>query len=207
MGTLAPRIAALFFSALALTACTTTDPTPTPVPQPTTDAPEPTKTTSKTATTSKKPTVARPADKDIKAVDPCQVAAVVKAPELGINPEIDGRASDSDVFPGSKSCTTEGHKANLVVGVEAVVTQGVAEWTNGLDVTVTPLTIEGYPAAVVRPKRPTSCFAVVDVNDGQMMFFQLTVGAPDRQPVTSLDDLCAKAQKIAETGMKVVLAG
>ncbi|CRK60437.1 hypothetical protein [Alloactinosynnema sp. L-07] len=187
-----------------MTACTTIDPTPTPVPQPTTSASEPTSTTKKTTA---KPTKARPANKDISAVQPCQVAAVVKAPEFGINPEVDGRASDSGSFPGSKGCTVVGFKANLTVGVETVVSQGLDEWTDGIVGTVTPFTVEGYPAALVHTKKTVSCFAVVDVNDGQMMFFQLLVGSPDRQPVTSLDELCAKVRKIAESGTKVVLAG
>ncbi|MBC6446702.1 DUF3558 family protein [Actinokineospora xionganensis] len=211
MGTNAARLAVTAvtaFAALALTACSE----PTPAPQTgsprtsestetTTDKPSPTK---KTTTP---PKVDRPADKDLSAIKPCDVANGLKPADFGIDQRTQGREGKSAPFPGSLTCTIVGDKANLILSVDAVVTEGFASYTSSVVGNVVPTKIAGYPAAVVEGKAGgIACFTVVDTKDGQMMQFQLTVTNPDRQPVTPHAELCTKVAKIAEAGMKVVLA-
>lgn len=205
MGTNAARLAVTAFAALALTACSEPAPAPQTSPPSTsesTDKPSPTK---KTTTP---PKVDRPADKDLSAVMPCDVAKALKPADFGIDQRVDGLPDDSSgVFPGSKGCTVRGDKSNLILGLVAVVSEGVASYTSSVVGEIEQVKIEGYPAAIIKgkPNGPV-CFAVVDTKDGQMMHFQLMVANTQLQPVTPHAELCAKVAKIAEAGMKVVLA-
>jgi hypothetical protein len=205
MGTNAARLAVAAFAALALTACSEPPPAPqttTPKTSESSEAPSPTKKTTAP------PKVDRPADKDLSTVMPCDVAKALKPADFGIDQRVDGLADDSSaVFPGSKSCTVRGDKSNLILGIDAVVTEGFASYTSTVVGEVEPVKIEGYPAAIVKGRANGSvCFAVVDTKDGQMMYFQVMVANRQTQPVTPHAELCAKVSKIAEAGMKVVLA-
>lgn len=204
MGTNAARLAVTAFAALALTACSEPAPAPQTSPPSTSESTEKPSPTKKTTTP---PKVDRPADKDLSAVKPCAVANGLKPADFGIDQRIDGREGKSAVFPGSLTCTIVGDKANLILGVETVVTEGFASYTSSVVGNVVPMKIEGYPAAIVEGRSTGStCFTVVDTKDGQMMYFQLSVNNTTRQPVTPHAELCAKVAKIAEAGMKVVLA-
>lgn len=205
MGTNAARLAVTAFTALALTACSEPAPAPQTSPPSTSESTDKSSPTKKTTTP---PKVDRPADKDLSAVMPCEVAKALKPADFGIDQVADGLPDDSSaVFPGSKACTVRGDKSNLILGIDAVVTEGFASYTSSVVGDVEPLKIEGYPAAIVKGKaNGSTCFAVVDTKDGQMMYFQLMVANRQSQPVTPHAELCAKVAKIAEAGMKVVLA-
>lgn len=86
------------------------------------------------------------------------------------------------------------------------MTEGFTSYTTSVVGNLTPLKIEGYPAATLAAKDGRTCFTVVDTKDGQMMYFQFGVANSRSQPITPQPELCAKVSKIAEAGMKVVLA-
>ncbi|MGH3862020.1 DUF3558 family protein [Actinokineospora sp.] len=205
MGTTATRLAVTAFAALTLTACSEPPSAPPQTSPPPTS--ESTAKPSPTKKTTTPPKVDRPADKDLSAIKPCDVANGLKPADFGLDQRVEGREIKSAVFPGSLSCTILGDKANLILGVDVVVTEGVASYTSSVIGNIVPTKIAGYPAAIVEGTAGGSvCFTVVDTKDGQMMYFQLTVTNRTRQPVTPHAELCAKVSKIAEAGMKVVLA-
>ncbi|MGQ0840380.1 DUF3558 family protein [Actinokineospora sp.] len=207
MGSRGPRLMIAAAAALLLAACTETGTPvatdPPSVGQPTSGGP----TTTPTSARPTAPPVTRPADKDITAVDPCQVARDLRPADFGIARAGDGYGDDSIPFPGSRTCTMTSVDANLILGVDAVVTKGFDAHVGATNGQVARVPVAGYPGAVIRPVRPTSCFAAVDVKDGQMLLVQLTIAQPDRQPPHPQDELCATVPRIAEAAMKVVIGG
>ncbi|SDI62815.1 Protein of unknown function [Actinokineospora alba] len=209
MGTNAARLAVssvTAFAALALTACSEPTPAPVTTTPKTSESTETTDKPSPTKKTTAPPKVDRPADKDLSAVNPCDVMNTLKLSDYGMDNQVPGFQKESSIFPGSQGCTAAGITSNLTVGIESVVTQGMKSWVEGANGETKQIKIEGYPAATVAPKRGISCYAVVDTKDGQMMFFQLLVSNDSRQPVTPQPELCTRVVKMAEAGMKVVLA-
>ncbi|MDQ3576800.1 MAG: DUF3558 domain-containing protein [Actinomycetota bacterium] len=162
-------------------------------------------TTSRTVSTSSSSVPStRPADIDLTAVDPCGLATGIDPASFGlkIDPGSKPRPGESAPFPGSKICTVSARKSNVILGIELVTTEGFTSYTGSIIGTVEPTSVAGYPAALIRNKPGTSCFSVVDVKDGQMLYIQATVGDPKDQPPQPQDALCDLASKITEAGMK-----
>lgn len=192
MGSTAARLGVAVAATAALSACSGVDTMGAARPLPT-----------RVATTT--PAAERPAVRDLADVDPCRLARASRPRDFGIDQATDGAAHDSDAFPGSRACTITGVAGNLTLGVHAVVGEGVDDYTGLTAAEVTRMEVAGLPAAVVRPRRPTSCFAVVDVAEDQMLFFQLTVNDPAGEPEHPQDELCATAPRVAEAGTRALL--
>jgi hypothetical protein len=136
----------------------------------------------------------------------CQVLKQVRPQDFGIDFDGDGLGGESDVFPGSKDCFADGIEANLGLTLTAVTSDGFDSYTGSVNADITPGQAAGYPLAVLRSRRSAnSCFAVVDVADGQMLHVNLGVTNEGRQPVTPQDTLCQTVPKIAEAAMAVLV--
>lgn len=154
--------------------------------------------------TSKPPTSGnRPKAIDMAAVDPCTVYRSVRPSEFGIDGEM--RGGTSSVFPGSKDCFATGLKANIDFGLTAVVSEGFDSYAASINpdkATVTEGEVAGFRMALIKPKRPASCFVAVDVNDGQMLY--LVVGTGVGEPPTPQEKMCGLLPGIAESAMKAL---
>lgn len=203
MRSFGPLLAAVCLVALA--GCAEASPG-RPVAGPT-DRPPASTSTSDTETparpTSAPPTGAnRPKAIDMAPVDPCQLLRDVRPADFGIDMATQGTGGVSSVFPGSKDCFASGIKANMGLGLTAVVNEGFDSYTGSVRAEVVSGEVAGFPFALVRPQRPQSCFGVVDVNDGQMLY--LSLGTGSGEPPTPQDKMCQLVPKIAEVAMKVL---
>lgn len=161
--------------------------------------------TSDPGTTSAPPTSSnRPKAIDMAAVDPCKLLRDVRPTDFGIDMATDGTGGNSSVFPGSKDCSASGVRSNMGLGLTAVVTEGFDSYTGSINpdkAAVTNGEVGGFRFAQVRPTRPESCFGVVDVNDGQMLY--LVIGSYS-DPPASQDTMCGLVPRITEVAMKVL---
>jgi hypothetical protein len=164
---------------------------------------EPT-TTGRTVTTTTTTSVSRPKPLDMRAVDPCALLRDMRPADFGIDMKDAGIGGESSIFPGSKDCFTFGHEAHTGLGLTAAVNQGFDSYVGAVRATIARSDLAGYRFAQVRPANPESCFAVVDVNDGQLLYLSTISGAID--PVTPQDTLCGLLPTAAGAALRV-LAG
>ncbi|GAB1512241.1 DUF3558 family protein [Actinophytocola sp. KF-1] len=182
----------LLVTGLLLAGCTTGEAgTPTAGDEPPT-------TTTSTTTTTEAPD--RPRDIDMAGVDVCELVSSLPLGTFGLDQDRPPTGGDSTFFPGSKDCFANGIDANLGLTLTAVVDQGAAEYAEGTDNSETD--VDGFPLYVVKPPNPDSCFGLLDVADGQMLYINYGLSAPGSEPVTPQDTLCTRVPQIA----KAVLA-
>jgi uncharacterized protein DUF3558 len=189
---------------LLLAGCTTADPgTPTPGDRPggmTTTTTSPAETT----TTAPGP-VHRPRKIDVSAVDICGVMTGLPRAELGLDTDRPPLAGDSGLFPGSKDCFNNGTQANLALTLVAVVNKGATQYLDGANAKIVRTEVLGFPLHVLTtPQSPQSCFGVLDVNDGQMIFINYGVATSSSQPDTPQITLCQRVPDIARAALALL---
>lgn len=148
-----------------------------------------------TATTTTTTTAERTGEIDLTGVRVCPLLGALPLASYGVDPArtVGG---ESSIFPGSPDCFVNGG-SNLGLTLVAVVDQGATEYLDGARAEVTETDTNGFPVYVIRTAEPSSCFGAIDVADQQMIFINYGVVAPDRQPVTTQDTLCARVAEIA----------
>jgi hypothetical protein len=152
----------------------------------------PTATAPTTTTTT---TAERVGGIDLAGVQVCPLLGSLPLTSYGVDPArtVGG---ESSIFPGSRDCFANGG-SNLGLTLVAVVDQGATEYLDGARAEVTETDTNGFPVHVIRTTEPSSCFGAIDVADQQMIFINYGVVAPDQQPVTTQDTLCARVVEIA----------
>jgi hypothetical protein len=193
----------IVFACLLLAGCTTADPgTPTVSDQPGGTTTNEATTTAATTTTT---AVTRPRNIDLTAVDVCQVVTGLPRPDLGLDTDRPPLADDSSLFPGSKECFNNGTAANLALTLVGVVHQGAKEYLDGANAEVHETDVGGFPLYVLTTEAsPGSCFGVLDVDDGQMLFVNYGLASPSSEPVTPQDTLCRRVQDIARAALPLL---
>lgn len=184
----------LVFLGLLLAGCTTTAPgTPTAGDRP----------TEQTTTTTTGPTSAdRPQDIDLAAVDLCQMVSALPRANFGLDTDRPPLAGDSSIFPGSKDCFANGVKANLSLLVVAVLDEGAGEFVKSANAEVDQTDASGFPLYVLTNQAsPDTCFGVLDVNDGQMLYLSYGLASPGTEPATPQTTLCQRIQDIARAAL------
>lgn len=190
----------IVFACLLLAGCTTADPgTPTPADR-TSDRPSETNTT-----TTKSSAPSRPRNIDLATVDICQVVTGLPRADLGLDTDRPPLPGDSNLFPGSKDCFNNGTAANLALTLVAVVNQGAAAYLDGANADIDRTDANGFPLYVLTTEAsPQSCFGVLDVNDGQMIFINYGVASSSSQPATPQSTLCERVPEIAKAALALL---
>jgi hypothetical protein len=174
------------------TRLTTSDRIPVPPPS--------TGTTTKTSTS--KPPVSRPKSIDLSGTDGCKIIGQLPANDFGIqgrNPQLLKSLS----FNNASDCIVVAPDANLTLSVTTVTNVDAEEFASGAHGEVTRVTVAGFPAfTVTLPTYPASCFAGVNVSDGQMLYLQWRYSRSENIPAPT--ELCANAQRAATAAMKVL---
>lgn len=178
--------------ALLLAGCTTSDPG-----RPTAGG-RPTETTSAATSATTSAASNRPRNIDLTSVDLCEMLAGIPRATFGLDTDRPPLPDDSSTFAGAKQCFNNGIQQNLALLIVGVVDQGTAEYLDGANATVDQTDANGFPLYVLTtPDSPESCFGALDVNDGQMLFVNYGLGAPDTQPATPQTTLCQRIPDIA----------
>ena len=142
----------------------------------------------------------RPREVRLEGVDPCSLLSPEQRAGLGLDGEPLYSAAYSQVFRGPvPTCTITGLAGRPVaIGLGLVTSTGIERWRQGdLEADVRPTTVAGFPALVAAPRRLTdSCSVEVDVAPGQLLDVQ--VGDGGGQPPITQDELCGRAQPLAE---------
>ena len=181
---------------LVLAGCTTGEAgTPTAGDEPTTTT---TATTTSTTTTE---AATRPRDIDMAGVDVCELVASLPLATFGLDQDRPPTGGDSTFFPGSKDCFANGIEANLGLTLTAVVDQGAKEYAESAGADTTETEVDGFPLYVVKAPAPDSCFGLLDVADGQMLYINYGLSAPGGEPVTPQDTLCTRVPQIAKAAL------
>jgi hypothetical protein len=189
---------------LLLAGCTTADPgTPTAGDRP--GGTTTTSTPSAGTTTTTPSAVHRPRNIDVSSVDICAVMTGLPRADLGLDTDRPPLAGDSGLFPGSKDCFNNGTEANLALTLVAVVTQGATQYLDGANAEIDQTDANGFPLYVLTtPPSPQSCFGVLDVNDGQMIFINYGVATSGSQPNTPQTTLCQRVPDIAKAALALL---
>jgi len=178
--------------ALLLAGCTTTDPgSPTAGSSPTSTE------SSATATTTSPAGATRPRNVDVAAVDICGLVGSLPRGDFGLDTDRPPTGGDSSLFPGSKDCFANGIQNNLGLLVVAVVDEGAAEFAESANAEVDQTEAGGFPLYILTPPNPGNCVGMLDVNDGQMIYFSYAVGSSDSGPSTPQAALCLRIPDIA----------
>jgi len=130
------------------------------------------------------------------------VLAGLPLADLGLDTDRPPLAGDSSLFPGSKDCFANGLQQNVALLVVAVVNQGVAEYLDGANAEVQQSDANGFPLYVLTTQAsPDTCFGVLDVNDGQMLF--INYGHGDTEPGQGVPQatLCQRVPDIARAAL------
>ncbi|MDQ3788265.1 MAG: DUF3558 domain-containing protein [Actinomycetota bacterium] len=186
----------LLVTGLLLAGCTTGEAgTPTAGDEPTTT------TTSTTTATTTTEAAARPREIDMAGVDVCELVASLPLGTFGLDDDRPPTGGDSTFFPGSKDCFANGIEANLGLTITAVVDQGAKEYAEGSGAETTETDVEGFPLYVVKAPNPDSCFGMLDVADGQMLYINYGLSTPGTEPATPQDTLCTRVPQIAAAAL------
>lgn len=147
--------------------------------------------------------VSRPRSLDLHGVEPCSLLRAAQPARFGVALTGNGLAGHSEVFPGSRDCHYSDIRANLTVGLTTVMNEGFESYVDTVDATVVAKEATGYRFAIVRPDRAGSCFAVVDVSEGQMLYLSLVSGFGE--PTTSPETVCQTVSRITEAVVQVMV--
>lgn len=187
----------LLVTGLLLAGCTTGEAgTPTGGDEPTTTA-----TTTTTTTTTTTEAATRPREIDMAGVDVCELVASLPLATFGLDEDRPPTGGDSTFFPGSKDCFANGVEANLGLMLTAVVDQGAKEYAESSGAESSETEVRGFPLYVVKSPNPDSCFGLLDVADGQMLYINYGLSTPGTEPVTPQDTLCARVPRIADAAL------
>ncbi|MFI9811132.1 DUF3558 domain-containing protein [Saccharothrix variisporea] len=133
---------------------------------------ETTASSGKPTSTSKEP-AKRPKTINLKDVDPCTLLTDAQRKDIGLDrPPL---AGTSTVFR-SPSCSFNREDRTWGATVTTATTSGIEFYTDGsFDVEMQRLQVAGFPAVLGgAPDQKTSCYAAVDVSDGQVLALQAT---------------------------------
>jgi hypothetical protein len=193
------RVIAPVLAALLVAGCAGNEPGKPVAGDPTTEAP--TTTTTTTSSSAPASSVDRPKPLDMGAVDICQVLAGMPVKQFGLDGDRPPTGGDSSIFPGAKDCFAGGIQANLGLSLVAVADQGAAEFLDGTRAEVTDTEAAGYPLHVLKPADPNSCFGVLDVADGQLLYLSYGLNMLGEDPVTPQVQLCQTVPAIAAAAL------
>lgn len=149
-----------------------------------------------------------PKEVRLDGVDPCTLLTADQRATLGLtSTPRNTTIAASALYRGDVPiCTLTGSGPRpSVVGVGVVTTVGIDVWTaNGLDASIAPTTVEGFPAVTSVPQRFTDyCSVDVDVAHGQLLDVQF--GDAGNSTPTAQQDLCRRAHQVAEAVMVSLL--
>lgn len=186
----------LVLVALLFAGCTTTEP----------GTPSAGETTGETAgettgTTTSTPDVTRPENVDLATIDICQLVGALPRADLGLDADRPPVGGESAIFPGSRDCFAGGIQNNLGLLVVAVLDEGAAEFAESANAEVEQTETSGFPLYVLTPPNPKNCVGLLDVNDGQLIYFSYGVGSSETGPVTPQTTLC---QRVPDIGAALV---
>jgi hypothetical protein len=153
------------------------------------------------------PLPARPREVRLDGVDPCSLLTPAQRAALGLQTAPRNSTSYVELFRGSvSSCTMLGFKPDAVgIGISTVTTAGIERWQdNDIAAEVQPTSVADFPAVVAVPTRYTTyCSVEVDVATGQLLDVQFSDGG--RHPPIRQDELCRRAEQVAEAAMSTLL--
>ena len=154
--------------------------------------------TEETTSEEEPPPVSRPKPIDLAKIDICAVVAALPLREYRLDGDRPPLGGESSLFPGAKDCFAGGIQHNLSLLVVAVTGEGARSFVDSANVAAKTETVAaGYPLTVLTPRAPASCFGVLDVHDGQMLYISYGLGNPNDQPVTPQDRLCRTIPALA----------
>jgi hypothetical protein len=203
---LASLAAVLAVAGLVAAGCSTAEPgapvaADPPVTSESSAEPEPVteqESTEETTSEETPPPVSRPKPIDLATIDVCAVVAALPLREYRLDGDRPPIGGESSLFPGAKDCFAGGIRNNLSLLVVAVTGEGARSFVDSAGVAARTETVAaGYPLTVLTPRAPSSCFGVLDVHDGQMLYISYGLGNPADQPVTPQDRLCRTVPAIA----------
>lgn len=175
------------------------------------DEPVTTETETATATETEPPTdeptapsVNRPRDVDLAAVDICQVVGTLPLRDYGLDGDRPPVGGNSSLFPGSKDCFAGGIQNNLSLTLVAVTTEGADSFVDSANAEAAASSAAGFPLTVLKPRNPANCFGVVDVADGQFLYLAYGLGSPGQQPATPQTTLCSAVPTIATAAIGAI---
>jgi len=150
----------------------------------------------------------RPREVRLDGVDPCSLLTPEQRAELGLDGLPRYSNPQTTLFGGNvPTCTITGLRDRpIALGVGVVTTAGIERWQRSdLAAEVRPTTTAGFPAMVAIPTRAVDyCSVEVDVAAGQLLDVQLSDGGG--QPPIPQQELCARAEQVAETLMWSLIA-
>jgi hypothetical protein len=154
-------------------------------------------------------TSSRPRDIKIDGVDPCSLLTTDVRTELGFKGQPERSASPSSLYGGQvDDCGGVGSTPARAVGVgiALVTSTGIERFADPtLRLRTVPAETAGFPALVVYPERFTDfCMIAVDVAPGQLIEVQFS--DIKKSPPIPQDELCRSGLRIAEAGMRYLLA-
>jgi hypothetical protein len=151
----------------------------------------------------------RPREVRVDGVDPCSLLTEAQRAELGLDarPVVD--LSPSMLYPGGDvpACSIRGFQPRAVaVGLSLVTTTGIERFSGrDLDAELSPTSVSGFAAVVVRPTQFTDwCTVVVDIAAGQLLDVQFADGG--REPPIPQLQLCQDAEAVADAVMQTLLS-
>lgn len=201
------RVTLGIVSLLIVSGCATVESgSPVAKDPPSTGNTVPTETTEAPVTTEPEtPSVNRPKPVDLTTIDICQVVGKLPLRDYELDGDRPPIGGESSIFPGSKDCFAGGITNNVSLLVVAVTSQGAQSFVDGANVAgKADSVVAGYPLTVLTPGNPDSCFGVLDVHDGQMLYLSYGLSSPTQQPVTPQPELCRTVPKIAEAAVGVL---
>jgi hypothetical protein len=149
----------------------------------------------------------RPRDVPLDGLDPCTLLKPHMA-ELALEDrEPLLTVAATRIYGGESSlCTARGYEPRAIgIGIDAVTIAGIERYTvEGVDATVEPVDVRGFPAVLVFQERlPQACTVIVDVAPGQLLGVQFRDGG--RVPPIPLPTLCEDARRSAGLAMDTLL--
>lgn len=164
-----------------------------PVPQITSSRQE-------TLTTTVAPTLAnRPGSLPLDGVDPCTVLTAAQRAALSLDAKPTPYTDPE--FDRAKACTIRGITSGTVARLALVLDMSVDVWlSREAQVQTQPVTVDGWPALVVRtPGLDDACAVEVDTSDNEFLDVLFRDGG--NTPPIPQDTLCLGAQRVAESAV------
>ncbi|MCO1654810.1 DUF3558 domain-containing protein [Pseudonocardia humida] len=144
------------------------------------------------------PLPTRPRDIALDGIDPCALLTAQQRAELGLQGEGVSETSNEPIFTG-RNCTFRGYEPQpVVIGIALATENGIEVITSpgAVNDDLEPITVDGFPAVLARPRVLDFCSVDIDVAPDQFIDVQLADGG-GAQPVPQ-ESLCRDVVEIAE---------
>jgi Protein of unknown function (DUF3558). len=149
----------------------------------------------------------RPRDIPIDNIDPCSLLTAEQRAALTLDGEPGNSTHFNQLLGAARDCTILGFGTpNVGLGIALAPDTGIERYTDdNLLVAITPITVEGFPALLVRYDRfSDACTVAIDIAPGQLIDLQYSDGGA-QAPVPQ-DQLCRGAERTATEVMRTLLA-